>query len=352
MDRMTRLILIFASLILPSLLFSQDLEVTSSDWVPVQELMEELKAEFTWDIDREIGILDDGNHTVSFVVSLPMIMIDHFYLLPAPGIRVDSAGMIVFSPPTADNIRRGFSREFHIGGPIISAVVLDPGHGGRDPGAVGTFTIDGETHRYFEKDVVLTVAKEVYTNLKRDYPDRNIVLTRQDDTYLTLEERTEIANGINLEENEAMIFISIHANASFNSRANGYEIWYLPPDFRRNLLSPGDMEGVDEQVIPILNTMLEEEFTVESIYLAREIIEGMGGSLGDRAISRGMKEESWFVVRNAKMPSVLIEVGFISNQEEALRLQDPSYLKDMGQGIYNGVKSFITGFENTKGFTE
>ena len=78
----------------------------------------------------------------------------------------------------------------------------------------------------------------------------------------------------------------------------------------------------------------------------------MASKIGNRSRNRGLKEESWFVVRNAKMPSVLIEMGFITNREEALLMQDAAYLKDMAQGIYNGINSFIQEFESTKGFTE
>ena len=111
-------------------------------------------------------------------------------------------------------------------------------------------------------------------------------------------------------------------------------------------------EGVDDKIIPILDHLLDEEFTVESIYLARMINQNMASKIGNRSRNRGLKEESWFVVRNAKMPSVLIEMGFITNREEALLMQDAAYLKDMAQGIYNGINSFIQEFESTKGFTE
>ncbi|MBI9102141.1 MAG: N-acetylmuramoyl-L-alanine amidase [Spirochaetales bacterium] len=347
MDKINRLFLIALLFFLTFALFGQ----TGME-VGINELISELKAEFYIDLYRGTGCLDNGEHTISFSPEIPFIMIDYQLLLPAPGIRLDESGSFFFSNEAVASIKRGFSKEFHQGGPIISTVILDPGHGGRDPGAIGRFTINGESKQFFEKDVVLKVAQIINENLKKDFPDRNVILTRSDDTYLTLEQRTEIANGVKLEENEAMIFISLHANASFNTKASGYEIWYLPSDYRRNLLDPGDIVGVDEHVIPILNTMLEEEFTKESISLARAILKGMDSHVGDRSVSRGLKEESWFVVRNAEMPSVLIETGFISNKEEALLLQDDSYLNDMGQGIYNGIQFFINGFENTKGFTE
>ena len=106
------------------------------------------------------------------------------------------------------------------------------------------------------------------------------------------------------------------------------------------------------EILPILNTMLEEEYTVESILLARNILEGIDGMVGDRTENRGLKEETWFVVRKAKMPSILIELGFVTNKEEAELLADKNYLMKMSEGIYNGVVDFIIYFESTKGFTE
>ncbi|UZW05560.1 N-acetylmuramoyl-L-alanine amidase, partial [Treponema pallidum] len=101
----------------------------------------------------------------------------------------------------------------------------------------------------------------------------------------------------------------------------------------------------------ILNSMLEEEFTMESIMIARSIADGMQASVGAQSKNRGVKEEAWFVVRNAKMPSVLVELGFVSNPVEARLLNDADYLKRCAQGIYNGLVSFITYFEGSGGFT-
>jgi len=91
--------------------------------------------------------------------------------------------------------------------------------------------------------------------------------------------------------------------------------------------------------------MLEEEISVESIVLAREILAGLDRTVGGTTDDRGMRQEPWYVVRNAKMPAVLVEVGFMSNAEEAARLADESYLKDIAAGLYAGISSFIARFE-------
>ena len=96
---------------------------------------------------------------------------------------------------------------------------------------------------------------------------------------------------------------------------------------------------------------MEEEFTMESMLIAKFILDELTSSIGKQAQSRGLKEEMWFVVRNARMPSVLIELGFVSNEKEAKLLNDKQYLQKASDAIYNGLVTFIDHFENSKGFT-
>ena len=228
----------------------------------------------------------------------------------------------------------------------IAAILIDPGHGGKDSGAIGRHRVNNKPLVINEKDVVLDISKKLYKRLKSRYKDKRILLTRNDDSYPDLESRVEMANNIKLKDNEAVIYISIHANASFNVKAKGFEVWYLPPDYRRELIDEKSVDKGNEEIIPILNTMLEEEYTLESILLARNIINNLEKSTEGKAVNRGLKEETWFVVRNAKMPSVLIEVGFVSNKEEAVLLNSDAYLKKLTDGIYNGIENFIENIEN------
>ena len=95
----------------------------------------------------------------------------------------------------------------------------------------------------------------------------------------------------------------------------------------------------------------EEEYTTESVLIAKFIMEGLDAQIGKQSKSRGIKAEEWFVVRNAHMPSVLVEAGFITNEKEAALLDDAQYLQKITQGIYNGLSSFISHFELSRGFT-
>jgi N-acetylmuramoyl-L-alanine amidase len=163
-------------------------------------------------------------------------------------------------------------------------------------------------------------------------------------------DRVLIANSVPLKENEAIVFVSVHANASFKKEARGYEVWYLKPDYRRNVLDKSKYTG-SKEVIPILNAMLEEEFTTESIMMAQSILKRLGEAVGKSMPSRGIKAEEWFVVRNARMPSVLVELGFVSNEQDTLLMADEGHLQKMAEALYNGVADFVTAFERSGGFT-
>ena len=95
--------------------------------------------------------------------------------------------------------------------------------------------------------------------------------------------------------------------------------------------------------------MLEEEFTTESVILARNIVSALQARIGGESPNRGIKAEEWFVVRNARMPSVLVEMGYITNLEEARLLATGDYLQRIADGIYNGVVEFVSYFESMKG---
>lgn len=228
----------------------------------------------------------------------------------------------------------------------IGAILIDPGHGGRDPGTIGRFTVDGKTVTLQEKDIVLRVALGLAQALRQRFPDKNIVLTRTTDVYLTLEERTNLANGIQLGENEDIVYLSIHVNAALNPNARGFEVWYLPPEYRRELLTEEEKAASAESVRNILNDIKEEEVSVQSIILAQSISRNLEQAVGSLTENRGLFEEEWYVVRNARMPSVLAELGFVTNREEFNLLGSTDYLNKLATGIYNGILAFIENFES------
>lgn len=300
-----------------------------------------------WDSLSETGMLEKNGHQITFRKDESIVMLDNvrFELTDAPELKNNKIYVSKKFMNDADQMfKENNSTMFKVG-----AILVDAGHGGKDPGALKTYKINGKDVTIQEKDVNLKVAKLLGERLKTAYPDKQIILTRNKDVFLTLQERTEIANNVKVKEDEAVLFISIHVNSSLNKTSSGYEVWYLSPGYRRTVLDKSSTD--DKSLFPILNSMLEEEYTTESIMIAKFIMDGLQSQIGNESKARGIKAEEWFVVKNSNMPSVLIELGFVSNEKEALLLNDERYLKKATLGIYNGIAAFITHFERSQGFT-
>lgn len=335
---------IFTSLFL----FCSGLYAGSVD-IPLMEKASSSGMAIYWDSLSSSGILEKNGHQISFQADSEMLILDSAAIAISDAPKI-SGGKVLVSQDFLDTAEKFFKSSSEGNGFKIGAILIDPGHGGKDPGASGTFKVNGKTIKVTEKDVVLTIGKSLYSKLKANYPEKQIIMTRYGDTYPELSQRTEIANNVKLGENEAILYVSIHANASLNKSSSGYEVWYLSPGYRRTVLDKSVVDG-DTSLFPILNSMMEEEFTTESILIAKFIMDGLQAQIGDKSKARGIKAEEWFVVRNANMPSVLIEVGFVTNEKEALNLNDANYLQKTALGIYNGINAFVTHFERSRGFT-
>ena len=313
-------------------------------------LMEQTKQKgitYYWDSLAETGMLEKNGHQITFRKNEQIVILDsvRMSITDAPEIRNNKVYVSKKFMDDADILfKENNSTMYKVG-----AILIDAGHGGKDPGALKTYKVNGKDVTIQEKDVNLKVAKLLGERLKTAYPDKQIILTRNKDVFLTLQERTEIANNVKVREDEAVLFISIHVNSSLNKTSSGYEVWYLSPGYRRTVIDKSATD--DSSLFPILNSMLEEEYTTESIMIAKFIMDGLQSQIGDQSKARGIKAEEWFVVKNSNMPSVLIELGFVSNEKEALLLNNDTYLKKATLGIYNGIAAFITHFERSKGFT-
>lgn len=302
-----------------------------------------------WDSLSGTGLLEKNGHQVSFRAGDSFVLQDckKLALTDAPVIK---DGVLYVTKAFLDSATRLFKTEStDSNGFKIGAILIDPGHGGKDPGAMMTHKIKGKNVTVKEKDVNLTVGKMLYSRLKSAYPDKQILMTRSTDKFLSLAERTEIANSVKLSDKEAVLYVSVHVNSSLDKKASGYEVWYLSPGYRRTVLEKkGDL---DKNLFNVMNSMMEEEYTTESILIAKFIMDGISAQVSSLSSPRGIKAEEWFVVKNSNMPAVLIEVGFLSNEKEAALLADNSYLQKMSLGIYNGLSAFVTHFERSRGFT-
>ncbi len=224
-------------------------------------------------------------------------------------------------------------------------IVIDPGHGGHDPGAVGP-------NNLYEKDVVLDIALKL-RDLFADNPNYEIFLTRDKDVFIPLEQRTAIANSKN-----ADLFVSIHTNASPRSEASGIETYMLnwtndeesmKVAARENAISLKQMRQMTKKSIDILDIiksdLSRDNKRDESIRLAHYIQRNLVSDIVknyDHIIDRGVKQAMFFVLFGAKMPSVLLEVGFISNPLEEKRLSKEDYRGELARSISAGIAKYMS----------
>ena len=307
-------------------------------------------AQFRWDPLLQNGEFKVGSHFGSFLAAKKegetgYLLFNNLEVFNVP-LPFNENGSLRFPSEFVAALANTFARflENDAARFRISTIVIDPGHGGRDPGAVAQQNINGRNVQILEKDIVLKTGLALRDLLIRAYPDKRIIMTRDTDIYLTLDQRSDMANSVIVNDNEAVIFISIHANWGANSNARGYEVWHIRSGGRRSLLDTS-RHNYSSDITAILNAMLEEEYTTESIILADAILSGFKAELGDSVPSRGRKANDWFVVRNSRMPAILVELGFVSNQQDAVLMTSEEGLQKLSKALYNGVVDFIEIFE-------
>jgi len=220
-------------------------------------------------------------------------------------------------------------------------IVIDPGHGGEDPGAIGLGGLK-------EKDITLYVARRLGRILSVRYGYK-VVYTRRGDVSVSLNERTELAN-----RNHADLFVSIHTNASRNRRARGVETYFLNwtnnreamrVAARENRISYRHMQRMRNSLQLILNDLARKSKNEESMRLAHSIHTSLIGSLKQRyrkIEDLGVKYALFYVLVGAEMPSVLVEISFISNRDEERRLATKTYRDRIAEGIARGINSYVT----------
>ena len=309
-----------------------------------------LRARLTYDPLTGYGLFEKTGGRLAFALGVPMAIFDWSRSIPLDP-PTDAVGGPAFTAASSAAIERAFAESDALARSrfSVAAILIDPGHGGKDPGAIGEITVGGKKIRVVEKEVTLDISRKLYEALKARFPEKRILTTREGDSYPSLEDRVEMANSVELASNEAIIYVSIHANSSFNKNAKGFEVWYLNPEYRRTLVDAKKPGGPGQEIAPILNVMLEEEFTTESIILAKNIMSGLQSRIGSQSANRGVRADEWFVVRNAHMPSVLVEAGFVTNPDEGKLLSRNEYLLRVADGVYNGLVDFVSYFESMRG---
>ena len=223
----------------------------------------------------------------------------------------------------------------------IKKIVIDPGHGGDDPGAIGPNGIQ-------EKDIVLSVSKKLGDILTAKY-GAEVIFTRDKDIFIPLNERTETANS-----KKADLFISIHANASPKKETRGIETYFLnwtddkeamKVAARENKISFKKMEKVQGDLQMILQDLKRKNKNEESMKLASSIQNAMVSTLKEnysKIQDLGVKYAWFYVLIGAEMPSILVEISFVSNNEEEKRLAEDEYKDKIAEAIASGINSYIT----------
>jgi N-acetylmuramoyl-L-alanine amidase len=256
-----------------------------------------------------------------------------------PATRASVATTTHTAAPTASG-ERSLIRAL---GLKIGKIVVDAGHGGHDTGTIGPNGLE-------EKDLVLDVALKL-GKLLEDRLGAEVVYTRDDDTFIPLETRTAIAN-----KEQADLFISIHANSSSDPTARGVETYYLNFTSRADALEVAARENaVSEKSIHELQDLVKKIALKEKIGESREFAADVQRSLyaGLSAKSpslrnRGVKKAPFVVLIGANMPSILAEISFVSNPDDARKLMTNDYRKRIAESLYKGVSRYVNSLSGVK----
>jgi N-acetylmuramoyl-L-alanine amidase len=256
------------------------------------------------------------------------------------GDEKESSPPIARTDPRAGKIdpkksTKDLARQLSLG---VRRIVVDPGHGGKDYGAPGYLK------GVHEKNVTLQIGRKLAATLRKEL-GCEVILTRNSDRFLTLEERTAFANTKN-----ADLFISIHTNANRDSRAYGLSTYILnlaSDDEARTVAAMENKTSTNNisDLETILFSLMHNTKIHESTRLAAYVQDATTQRLKQRGYSRvksiGVKQAPFYVLLGAQMPAILIETSFISNPRECRRLVNPTYQQRLAEGIVRGVKKYI-----------
>ena len=225
----------------------------------------------------------------------------------------------------------------------IGKIVIDPGHGGHDTGTIGP---DG----LLEKDLVVDVGRRL-GRLLESRLGAEVVYTRKDDTFIPLETRTAIAN-----QDQADLFVSIHANSSRDPNARGVETYYLNFTSSADALEVAARENaVSEKSIHELGDLVKKialkEKIEESHEFASDVQEALHSGLSSKSPglrNRGVKKAPFIVLIGANMPSILAEISFVSNPADERKLQTPEYRQRIAESLYRGIAKYVSGLSGVK----
>lgn len=270
---------------------------------------------------------------VKIIKSQPFISLQDFKKVK-PDDTTSSARAITKPVRAEKNMNISLAQQLGLG---VRRIVIDPGHGGKDPGAMG-FGLK-------EKDIVLEVGKKLAEKL-RENNQYETLLTRNKDVFLPLEERIAIAN-----TKKADLFISLHINAHPQKKARGIETFYLNLATNAEAMRVAALENATSthnisDLQTILSDLMQNSKIQESALLAEfvqtNIISGLKDDLQYAVKDLGVKQAPFYVLLGAEMPAVLVEISFITNPEEAKLLGQDTYLDAIADQIADGISQYAT----------
>jgi len=314
------------------------LALTSKEAVPVED-----------GLLKQIRIGQYSADVVRVVLDMHSLRAHNAFILPDPyrlvvdvqGVKAPVESSAKEAPAKKPPAKRGAASQDKKPAPMAAAtggirkIVLDPGHGGKDPGALG---FGGSS----EKDIVLSIAKKLAAKLKNEMGIQ-VVLTRKNDRFVALENRTAIANA-----EDADLFISLHMNASVNGEAKGIETYYLDNTSDEAALRLAAREnGTSRKNISdlqfILSDMTQNMKLEDSISLAHRLqksaVSGMAKPLGE-VKDLGVKKALFYVLVGARMPSVLVEMFFVTNRSEGRAMSQASVQDAMVEALMRGIQDY------------
>ncbi|AHE62976.1 N-acetylmuramoyl-L-alanine amidase [Borrelia parkeri SLO] len=320
------------------------LEAQEVDYVNILDSLDSKFFKFNFDIANDILTIEHEKGHLKLKVGFEYGLSSVGYYIYVDPILLKE-GEILITKRALMQIENHFRALQSYSKPRITSIVIDPGHGGRDRGAIVTHKINEHDITLLEKDFSLTYSMHLYKILSNYFLDRNILLTRVDDVFVSLQDRSELANAIKPDFPHNVIFLSIHVNNAPNPKARGIEFWYLPQDSKREVVR--NFKGYDirgNRYLRELNDILDIKYKYESKKLAEILYETFIDVLCETKI-RSIREEQWFVIKNSSMPAVLIEIGFLSNIADAMLILDYNYMSKINILVLKSLIRFIEFYE-------
>lgn len=343
----------------PSVLDSARI-ISGVQYIPLEKLCGSYDVRYKWDGYINTAKIEKGRNEIVLRAGSGTILVNGAHKkMKSPAVLSSGQMYVPVSFVNRDfgdmlgvkTAREAIPQEVVAEGPKIyriSTVVIDAGHGGKDPGATG------RRFRLREKSMTLSIAKKLGSILERS--GMRVVYTRKNDNFIPLPKRSDVANNAG-----ADLFVSVHINASRSKSLNGFECYYLSDatdDNARALEAFEDSSvSMNEKATAEHSRQLDKtlwdlaltENRTESSELANYICDSV--EAGREADVRGVRTARFYVLKHTNIPSVLVEIGYLSNRSEEAKLKDPAYLDRMTELVAGGILKYKKEYERTEGFS-